>query len=72
MIQISTNSTWKSKLQEQLKFGRKNVAVLSTIWRLREMKQQHLKILRYNTGTDKKAFVQFKDFFDAAIYMLKT
>jgi hypothetical protein len=45
---------------------------LSTIWRLREMKQQHLKILRYNTGTDKKAFVQFKDFFDAAIYMLKT
>lgn len=32
------------------------------------MKQQHLKILRYNTGTDKKAFVQFKDFFDAAIF----
>ena len=32
------------------------------------MKQQHLKILRYNMGTDKKAFVQFKDFFDAAIF----
>lgn len=32
------------------------------------MKQQHLKILRYNTGTDKKAFVQFKGFFDAAIF----
>lgn len=32
------------------------------------MKQQNLKLLRYNTGTDKKAFVQFKDFFDAAIF----
>lgn len=32
------------------------------------MKQETLKILRYNTGTDKKAFVQFKNFFDAAIF----
>lgn len=32
------------------------------------MKQENLKILRYNTGTDKKAFVQFKDFFDVAIF----
>lgn len=32
------------------------------------MKQQNIKILRYNTGTDKKAFVRFKDFFDAAIF----
>lgn len=27
-----------------------------------------LKILRYNTGTDKKAFVEFKDQFDAVIF----
>lgn len=32
------------------------------------MRQQNLKLLRYNTGTDKKAFVQFKNFFDAAIF----
>lgn len=32
------------------------------------MKQPNLKILRYNTGTDKKAFVRFKDFFDVAIF----
>ena len=27
-----------------------------------------LRILRYNTGTDKKAFVQFKHNFDAVIF----
>lgn len=27
-----------------------------------------LKLLRYNTGTDKKAFVHFKDYFDAVIF----
>lgn len=32
------------------------------------MKDQPLKILRYNTGTDKKAFVEFKGFFDAVIF----
>ena len=29
---------------------------------------QPLKMLRYNTGTDKKAFVQFKQQFDVAIF----
>ena len=29
---------------------------------------QPIKMLRYNTGTDKKAFVQFKKNFDAAIF----
>lgn len=27
-----------------------------------------LKLLRYNTGTDKKAFIEFKDHFDAVIF----
>ena len=27
-----------------------------------------LKLLRYNTGNDKKAFVEFKDEFDAVIF----
>ena len=32
------------------------------------MVQGNLKLLRYNTGTDKKAFIQFKKNFDAAIF----
>ena len=30
--------------------------------------QEVIKMLRYNTGTDKKAFVDFKDRFDAVIF----
>ena len=32
------------------------------------MKSDVIKMLRYNTGTDKKAFVKFKNDFDAVIF----
>ena len=30
--------------------------------------KETLRILRYNTGTDKKAFVEFKEYFDAVVF----